>query len=43
LVGEVTKNIYQLGDEVVVRVKNTDLVKRHLDFDLVGKRVDVEA
>ncbi|WP_298417878.1 ribonuclease R [uncultured Kordia sp.] len=43
LVGEVTKNIYQLGDEVVVKVKNTDLVKRHLDFDLIGKRVDVEA
>lgn len=37
LVGEVTKNMYQLGDEVMVRVKNTDLVKRHLDFDLLGK------
>jgi ribonuclease R len=43
LVGEHTKNIYQLGDEVVVRVKNTDLVKRHLDFSLVGKNVEVEA
>lgn len=43
LVGEVTKNMYQLGDEVVVKVKNTDLVKRHLDFDLIGKRVEVEA
>ncbi|MEM6684146.1 MAG: ribonuclease R [Bacteroidota bacterium] len=43
LVGEVTKNMYQLGDEVVVKVKNTDLVKRHLDFDLLGKRVEVEA
>lgn len=43
LVGEVTKNLYQLGDEVVVKVKNTDLVKRHLDFDLIGKRVEVEA
>ncbi|WP_046755263.1 ribonuclease R [Kordia jejudonensis] len=43
LVGEVTKNIYQLGDEVVVKVKNTDLVKRHLDFNLIGKRVEVEA
>ncbi|MFK7747725.1 MAG: ribonuclease R [Kordia sp.] len=43
IIGEVTKNIYQLGDEVIVKVKNTDLVKRHLDFDLVGKRVDVEA
>lgn len=37
LVGEVTKNRYQLGDEVVVKVKNTDLIKKHLDFELVGK------
>ncbi|MFJ1261205.1 ribonuclease R [Capnocytophaga canis] len=36
LVGEVTKNMYQLGDEVVVRVKNTDLLKKQLDFELVG-------
>ena len=43
IVGEVTKNIYQLGDEVVVMVKDTDLVKRHLDFSLIGKRVEVEA
>jgi len=37
IVGERFKNTYQLGDEVVVMVKNTDLVKRHLDFSLVGK------
>ncbi|WP_340076294.1 ribonuclease R [Leptobacterium sp. I13] len=37
LVGETTKNMYQLGDEVVVKVKNTDLIKRHLDFELLGK------
>ena len=37
LVGRDTKNMYQLGDEVVVKVKQADLVKRHLDFDLVGK------
>ena len=37
IVGERTKNTYQLGDEVVVMVKNTDLVKRHLDFSLIGK------
>lgn len=36
LVGQVTKNMLQLGDEVIVTVKNTDLVKRHLDFNLVG-------
>lgn len=40
IVGEVTKNEYQLGDEVFVRVKKTDLVKRHLDFVLLGKRED---
>ena len=37
IVGETTKNAYQLGDEVVVKVRNTDLVKRHLDFDLIGR------
>ncbi len=37
IIGERTKKVYQLGDEVVVMVKNTDLVKRHLDFTLIGK------
>ena len=37
IVGERFKEMYQLGDEVVVMVKNTDLVKRHLDFTLIGK------
>ncbi|CAM4149447.1 ribonuclease R [Zobellia roscoffensis] len=37
IVGEKTKKTYQLGDEVVVMVKNSDLVKRHLDFSLLGK------
>ena len=37
IIGEKTKKTYQLGDEVVVMVKNTDLVKRHLDFSLLGK------
>ena len=37
IVGERTNKTYQLGDEVVVMVKNTDLVKRHLDFTLIGK------
>lgn len=35
LVGEVTHKMYQLGDEISVRVKNTDLIKKHLDFELV--------
>ncbi len=38
LLGASTKNTYELGDEVVVKVKNTDLVKRHLDFELIGKK-----
>lgn len=37
LVGEATGNTYQLGDEVIVKVKNTDLVQKHLDFSLIGK------
>ena len=37
LVGRETKTMYQLGDEVIVKVKQADLVKRHLDFDLIGK------
>lgn len=40
LVGKNTKTMYQLGDEVVVKVKNTDLVKKHLDFNLLGKKED---
>ena len=39
LVGEVTHNILQLGDEVYVKVKNADLVKKQLDFQLLGKKV----
>jgi len=35
LIGERKRKIYRLGDTVAVRVKNTDLVKRHLDFELV--------
>ena len=37
LIGDTTKNMYRLGDEVIVKVKNTDLVKKHLDFHLIGK------
>lgn len=37
MVGKNSKTMYQLGDEVVVKVKNTDLVKKHLDFTLIGK------
>lgn len=33
-----TKYRYQLGDEVYVRVKNADLVRKHLDFTLLGHK-----
>ncbi len=42
IVGRKTKKVYQLGDEVYVSVKNADLVKRHLDFNLIGSRNEVE-
>lgn len=35
LVGQSTKNMYQLGMEVNVKVKNTDLDRKHLDFTLL--------
>lgn len=38
LVGEVSKNIIQLGDEVYVKVKNADLVKKQLDFWYIRKK-----
>jgi ribonuclease R/exosome complex exonuclease DIS3/RRP44 len=34
LIGERTKIKYQLGDEIEVRVKQADLIKKHLDFTL---------
>ncbi|TYB74159.1 ribonuclease R [Bizionia gelidisalsuginis] len=37
LIGRETKIMYQLGDEVVVKVKQANLEKRHLDFELIGK------
>jgi ribonuclease R/exosome complex exonuclease DIS3/RRP44 len=35
MIGQETQNKYQLGDEVVVKVKHTDLERKHLDFYLV--------
>ena len=37
IIGERTHKKYQLGDTVRVMVKSTDLIKRHLDFSLLGK------
>ncbi|MCA0932964.1 ribonuclease R [Lutimonas saemankumensis] len=35
LVGQADKRMYQLGDPVTVTVKNTDLERKHLDFNLI--------
>ena len=35
IVGQSTKHIYQLGDDVRVQVKKTDLERKHLDFNLI--------
>ena len=37
LVGATTHSLLQLGDEVVVKVKNADLVKKQLDFNFIRK------
>lgn len=41
VIGQRTKNVYRLGDEVYVKVKNADLVKKHLDFTMLGHRDDI--
>ena len=40
-IGDRTKTSYQLGDEIYVRVKKADLVRKQLDFDLLGHKEDV--
>ncbi len=40
VVGQKTGNTFVLGDEVYVKVKNADLVKKHLDFTMIGLRTD---
>ncbi|PHQ57228.1 MAG: ribonuclease R [Lutibacter sp.] len=37
LVGQSTKKIYQLGEHVLIKVKHTDLERKHLDFTLLDK------
>ena len=39
MIGKTNNKMYQLGDEVIVKVKQADLVKKHLDFYMVGKPV----
>jgi ribonuclease R len=38
LVGEISKALLQLGDEVYVKVKNADLVKKQLDFHFTRRK-----
>lgn len=40
MIGRNTHSMYQLGDEVIVKVKSTDLVRKHLDFYMIGKAED---
>ena len=42
IVGRKSKKVITLGDEVYVKVKEADLVKKHLDFTLVGTREEVD-
>lgn len=39
--GRRSNKMYRLGDEVYVKVKNADLVKKHLDFYMLGLRSDI--
>ena len=41
VVGRKSNITYTLGDEIYVKVKNADLVKKHLDFTLLGHRKEV--
>jgi ribonuclease R len=35
IIGQKKKKVYQLGDEVQIRVKNVDLTKKQIDFTLI--------
>jgi len=43
LVGAVSGKILQLGDEVYIKVKNADLVKKQLDFTFLRRKEEPEA
>ncbi|WP_282788102.1 ribonuclease R [Flavobacterium croceum] len=38
LVGAVSKDLLQLGDEVYVKVKNADLIKKQLDYTFIRRK-----
>lgn len=42
VIGKRTKTMYQLGDEVYVRVKKADLIKRTIDFELLGAADEIQ-
>ncbi|MGO3237020.1 MAG: ribonuclease R [Psychroflexus halocasei] len=42
VIGKRTKTMYQLGDEVYVRVKKADLIKRNIDFELLGAADEIQ-
>jgi len=42
VIGQKTHQRYTLGDEVYVKVKNADLVRKHLDFTMLGLKSDYE-
>ncbi len=41
MVGQSTQNVITLGDEVMVKVKNTDLERKRLDFYLVNETIKI--
>ncbi len=43
IVGQKSGRKITLGDEVYVKVKEADLVKKHLDFTLIGTKEEVES
>jgi len=36
IIGQRKKKKFQLGDEIQIRVKSVDLVKKQIDFTLIG-------
>jgi len=42
VIGQRTNKKYTLGDEIYIRVKNADLVRKHLDFTMLGSRKEIE-
>ena len=40
VIGQDYGNIYQLGDEVKIRVKDVNLIKKQLDFEMISKTND---